>query len=253
MSLADLLPDRIAAGHHEIKNLLGMLPNLSAIEAEVRLCDDGWNDFLDGICVHSCPCDFSDIQKTVQSSLQKWVLTGPVVAPSPPLLERVGSVDSAFDAKRTKGLARDEAERMKQEFKQDLAKGELDVIKSKYSDLQVGRKPIWGTPSDSLTTRSFSGLGLLELFDRLNLGKTPSLKGDDWVFCYAPQPVNCRIPTIADACGGDGWHSPFFPSPASEPYGITKPVTPGKSGFFEVVHEPVSWEHFLALPEKRPL
>jgi hypothetical protein len=253
MSLADLLPDRIAAGHHEIKNLLGMLPNLAAIEAEVRLCDDGWNDFLDGICVHSCPCDFSDIRKSVQSSLGKWVLTGPVVAPRPSLLERVGSIVPAFQAMRTKGVARDEIPRMIEEFEQDLAKGELDVIKSKYFDLHVGRKPIWGTPSDNLMSRSFSGLGFLELFDRLNLGVTPTLNGDHWVFCYSPQLVDCRIPTIADACGNYSWHPPFFPSPAGEPYGITKPITPGKSGFFEVVHEPVSWECFLALPEKRPL
>lgn len=237
-----------------VRRLLGLLQNRAAFQAESRLPMVAWRTLVRRLVALPATATADRVKLVVKKSFEKRILRGPIARPRPAFLERVGNARVAIDAARKKGVGAGAATDDWGEFQDLVAAGDLPEIKALFGNLLIARRPVWAVPFASLAARPLAGIGIADLCQRLALGRTPRIDGQDWVFCYAlPPDVPCKVPTIADACGGGNWHEPYFPAPAGRTLGRTKPTLPKfrRLGFFEVVHDDILWYHLAALPENR--
>lgn len=242
------------ADRSSFMNRMGLLANSSAFMEESRLPSDAWDSLIKSVLAIPEPARRDQITKAIQNALQPYILAGPAASPVPLFIERVGNARAAVFSQKYAGLSDDEIEKDWEDFLRAVRNNDLRGILSQFGSLLVGKRPVWGSPFQSLAARPFAGIGITVLCERLALGRAPAPDGNDWVFCYSsPSSHTPKVPTVADACGDKSWHEPFFPAPETETIGRTKPPHPSVEPFLEVVHEEISWDGLAAIPEQRTI
>lgn len=235
-----------------LRDLVRLLDNSEALFAELRLPADAWSEMATALQAIPGTPDRDTVDRSIRGVFEKWKQKGPLGDPNPRFLERVTKVRKAIKATRTAGITRKQTAAITEKFERLFAAFDLNGLRSVFHDIPLGWGIVWATPFEDLAKRPFDGLTITELIDRLALGRAPDLDGDDWVLAYEPPPsLECKVPTMGDACDDRGWHLPFFPAPMGSSYGITKPSTAGLAPFFEVVHGRATWQSLASLPDNR--